>query len=54
MKHPSSEQKKANTIVKTDLETTLEFKKQAKLKGESFPDALEHAMKLYIKEAGKK
>ena len=46
-----NEPKKMNTIVKTDMEITLEFKKQAKLKGESFPEALECAMRLYNKKA---
>lgn len=45
--------KKFNTIVKTDLEITLEFKKQVRLKSQSLPEALEKAMKLYIKEAKK-
>lgn len=46
-----AEKQRINTIVKTDLEITMEFKKQYKLKKQTLPEALEHAMTLYNEEA---
>lgn len=41
---------KTTTQINVDKEIYFEFKKQAYLKGQSLPEALEHAMKLYNDE----